>query len=82
MEQATVTAKGQITIPVKIRNELGVKGGDRVLFIRRGNGITIENAKTGASNRKKLNFKQYGKPTERGQNVEDYMKEIRANDRI
>ena len=30
---ATVTSKGQITIPVAIRNALGVRPGDRIQFI-------------------------------------------------
>lgn len=32
MPSATVTAKGQITIPKAIRDELGVREGDRVAF--------------------------------------------------
>ena len=33
MELAKVTSKGQITIPVDIRRKLGVKEGDKVLFV-------------------------------------------------
>lgn len=33
MELAKVTSKGQITIPVDIRQKLGVKEGDKVLFM-------------------------------------------------
>jgi AbrB family looped-hinge helix DNA binding protein len=32
MPTATVTSKGQITIPVEVRKELGLKAGDRVDF--------------------------------------------------
>jgi AbrB family looped-hinge helix DNA binding protein len=32
---ATVSEKGQIAIPVQIRNELGLKGGDKLLIIKR-----------------------------------------------
>ena len=34
MTTATVTSKGQITIPVSVRNELKVGTGDRVEFIQ------------------------------------------------
>lgn len=30
---ATVTSKGQITIPAQVRREMGLKEGDRVLFV-------------------------------------------------
>ncbi|MFH5831503.1 AbrB/MazE/SpoVT family DNA-binding domain-containing protein [Halalkalibaculum sp. DA3122] len=33
MEQATVTSKGQITIPKRIREKLNLKAGDNVNFI-------------------------------------------------
>ena len=33
MASATVTSKGQITIPVKVRNSLGLNPGDRVQFV-------------------------------------------------
>ena len=33
MELAKVTSKGQVTIPVEIRKKLGIKNGDKVLFI-------------------------------------------------
>ena len=31
---ATMTSKGQITIPAEIRSELGIDAGDRVEFVR------------------------------------------------
>lgn len=34
MTTATLTAKGQITIPVDVRNELKVDAGDRVEFVQ------------------------------------------------
>ncbi len=30
--EATMTSKGQITVPLKIRKELGVKAGDKIVF--------------------------------------------------
>ena len=34
MPVATVTSKGQITIPVAVRNDLGLDAGDRLEFIQ------------------------------------------------
>lgn len=36
-----VTSKGQITLPKRVREELGVTAGDRVQFQRQGNRIVI-----------------------------------------
>ena len=44
MELAKVTSKGQITIPVEIRNKLGIKEGDKVLFVEEGNRIFMVNS--------------------------------------
>lgn len=34
MTRSTVTSKGQITIPKEIRDEMGLKPGDRVDFVK------------------------------------------------
>jgi antitoxin PrlF len=39
--EAKVTSKGQITIPLKIRQALGVKAGDKVVFEQNGNEISV-----------------------------------------
>ena len=44
MELAKVTSKGQITIPVDIRRKLGVKTGDKVLFVEEAGKIYILNS--------------------------------------
>jgi antitoxin PrlF len=36
MPYATVTSKGQITIPVEVRNELNLKPGDKIMFAKAG----------------------------------------------
>jgi|GraSoi2013_100cm_1033763.scaffolds.fasta_scaffold05472_4 antitoxin PrlF len=38
MAAAILTSKGQITIPVQVRTELGVDAGDRIEFVRVGKG--------------------------------------------
>ncbi len=44
MELAKVTSKGQITIPVEIRKKLGIKSGDKVLFIEESGKIYMINS--------------------------------------
>jgi AbrB family looped-hinge helix DNA binding protein len=39
MVAATITSKGQITIPKKIRQELGLQTGDRIAFKIREDGV-------------------------------------------
>lgn len=44
MELAKVTSKGQITIPIDIRKKLGVKEGDKVLFMEERGRIFVMNS--------------------------------------
>jgi len=44
MELAKITMRGQITIPVEIRKKLGVKDGDKVIFMEENGRIIMENA--------------------------------------
>lgn len=41
MASAALTTKGQITIPVEVRQDLGLKPGDRVRFIKGDRGEYI-----------------------------------------
>ena len=36
-----VTRKGQVTIPIALRRELGIREGDRVEFVRQEDGIRV-----------------------------------------
>jgi len=44
MELAKISSKGQITIPIEIRKKLGVKEGDKVLFVEENGNILIMNS--------------------------------------
>lgn len=44
MDLAKVTSKGQITIPISIRKKLGVKEGDKVLFVEENGRIVLVNS--------------------------------------
>jgi len=44
MELAKITTRGQITIPLEIRRKLGVKDGDKVVFIEQDGRIIMENS--------------------------------------
>jgi antitoxin PrlF len=46
MSEATVTSKGQITIPADIRKALGLSAGERVVFTQLEDGTTIMRSKT------------------------------------
>ena len=48
MELAKVTSKGQITIPIAIRNALGIREGDKILFMEEGDRVILTNASTNA----------------------------------
>jgi len=43
MELAKVTSKGQVTIPISIRKRLGIKDGDKLLFIEKPDGVVMVN---------------------------------------
>jgi antitoxin PrlF len=46
MPMSTVTSKGQITLPKVIRDRLGVRPGDRVVFLEREDGEIVVEAAT------------------------------------
>lgn len=80
MELAKVTSKGQITIPAAIRKLLGVKDGDKVLFVQEGSKVVMMNASVNALMEAQRAFQ--GMAEELGvndeQDVVDMVKEIRA----
>jgi AbrB family looped-hinge helix DNA binding protein len=41
MPTATLTSKGQITIPIEVREDMGLRTGTQVDFVRQGDGYVI-----------------------------------------
>ena len=79
LDVARVSVKGQVTIPVEIRRKLGLKGGDKVIFMEKSGEIVLMN-----SNR--LAFEEFqrdmaGEAEKAGikseQDVVDLVKEVR-----
>jgi len=44
MELAKVTSKGQVTIPIAIRKRLGIKNGDKILFLIKPEDVVLVNS--------------------------------------
>lgn len=80
MELAKVTSKGQVTIPVAIRKMLGIREGDKLLFVEEGKKVVLMNASTNALLKAQEAFE--GAAAELGikneQDVVNLVKEIRA----
>lgn len=80
MELAKVTSKGQITIPISIRQKLGLRDGDKVLFIDNGNSVVMMNSSMEALKKAQEEFagvaEELGVKDE--QDVVDMVKAIRA----
>ena len=79
MELAKITMRGQITIPVEIRKKLGVKDGDKVVFLEENGRIIMGNAAMVALRQAQAAFvgeaERLGLKTE--QDVVDMVKEVR-----
>jgi len=45
-KKATITSKGQITVPREVRRMLGVRSGDKLLFESDGEGVRIRPIRT------------------------------------
>ena len=79
MELAKITTRGQITIPAEIRKKLGVRDGDKVIFLEENGRVVIENAAMIALRNAQNAFageaERLGLETE--QDVVDMVKEVR-----
>lgn len=61
VNDAKVMAKGQVTIPKKIREILGIESGDRVSFVVTGNEVKIVNSAVYAMMQLQKQMKNSGK---------------------
>ena len=79
MEVAKISSKGQITIPVSIRNRLKLKSGDKVVILEEKGRFYLENANMLAFNRVTEAF--VGEAGKAGftseEDMQKYMKEIK-----
>lgn len=79
MEVAKLSSKGQITIPVSVRNALNLKAGDKVVILEEDGRFYFENSAMLAFKRAEEAFageaQKAGFTTE--EEMQDYMKEIR-----
>lgn len=63
MPTATVTSKGQVTIPKEVREALGVQSGDRIDFVVEQNGrITLKAATLDVGELEGLLYRKGRKP--------------------
>jgi AbrB family looped-hinge helix DNA binding protein len=81
MELAKITTRGQITIPIEIRRKLGVKDGDKVVFLEENGRIVMGNAAMLALKMAQESFtgeaERLGLKTE--QDAVDLVKDVRRN---
>lgn len=83
MEVAKITSKGQSTIPIDIRRKLGVKEGDKVLFIEDQGRIVMMNSSMEALRKAQAAFsgeaERLGLESE--QDIADIISELRRERR-
>ena len=79
MEIATISSKGQITVPISVRKALRLKSGDKIVISEENGRFYFDNAALVAFSRVEKAFE--GAASEAGfsseAEMQDYMKEIR-----
>jgi AbrB family looped-hinge helix DNA binding protein len=79
MEVAKISSKGQITIPISVRNKLNLKTGDKIVIFEENGRFYFENSAMLAFKRAEQAFEgvaeNAGFRTE--EEMQDYVKEIR-----
>lgn len=79
MDVAKVSSKGQITIPVSVRNKLKLKTGDKVVILEENGRFYFENSAMLAFKRAEEAFRGEAEKAgfESEKEMQKYMKEIR-----
>lgn len=76
---AKITSKGQITLPKEVRDELGVRAGDKVRFIRDRRGMRVVPARTGSRFEEFRGIGTPGLPNGK-EAIVRYFRELRGHD--
>lgn len=76
MDVAKVTSKGQVTIPIDIRRKLGIKEGDKILFLEEAGRVFLMNSSMEALRKAQAAFA--GAAEEAGLKDEDDVAEMLA----
>ncbi len=74
MPISTLTKKGQVTIPKEIRDILGVKGNDRVMFFKKDGDIIVKRVKGDI-----FDLRGTLRPLKKSENLENIRKIIRKS---
>jgi AbrB family looped-hinge helix DNA binding protein len=76
-KRATITRKGQITVPQEVRRMLGVRSGDKLLFESDGKGVRIRPIKNGSAFSKYRGIGNPGIPSGR-KNIGKWLRGMRG----
>ncbi len=84
MELAKVTSKGQVTIPVEIRKKLGIKNGDKILFVEDSGRIYVMNSSMDALREAQAAFAGEAERVglKNDDDVMDMIKELRQESKV
>jgi AbrB family looped-hinge helix DNA binding protein len=74
-----ITSKGQVTIPIDVRRQLGLHEGDEVEFVVDGNTARIVRAKTNDSPGQRLAARLRGRGSS-GMSTDEIMELLRGED--
>ena len=79
MELAKISSKGQITIPIAVRNKLKLKAGDKIIIMEENGRFYFENSATLAFKRVEEAFKGEAEADSfhKEEDMQEYMKEIK-----